>query len=58
MSANEKAKRLIEEKMAAGMSRESAAAAVFKADPQLRQDMIIEANAALGRTDRPRRPAA
>jgi hypothetical protein len=46
MTANERAKQLIEAKMqAAGMSRAQAAKAVFAANPALRVEMFEEAKA-------------
>jgi hypothetical protein len=45
MTAKEECEQKIQEKMAKGMTRDRAAAAVFKADPELRERMIEEANA-------------
>ena len=55
MSAKEEVESKIQEKMAKGMTRDRAAAAVFKADPELRERLVEEANS---QPDPPPRRAA
>ena len=49
MSAKEELEEKVAEKTQSGMSRDRAVAAVFKADPELRERLVAEAN-----PDRPR----
>ena len=54
MSAKAKCEDLIQEKMKGGMTRDRAAAAVFKKNPELRKQMVQEANEHLPEVPDPR----
>lgn len=49
MTVKQELEEAVAEKMAKGMTRERAVRAVFKADPELRQRLVDEANSSVDR---------